>query len=388
MFGLLLALIYLCFISLGLPDSLLGAAWPVLHGQLSVPMSYAGIVSMIISGGTIVSSLFSDRLLRRFGTGKLTALSIALTAAALFGFSLSDRFWMLVLWAIPYGLGAGAVDAALNNHVALYCKPQHMSWLHCMWGVGATVSPYIMQYALVQLERWDRGYWIVAVIQGALALVVFCSLPLWKKGLQEEEAVQPPSLSFREIFAIPGARPCFFLFFLYCALEMTTSLWASTYLVKIRGVDAPTAAGFASFFYLGLTAGRGISGFLAMKCSDRFLIRLGMGIVALGIVLILLPIGTALSLAGFIIAGLGCAPIYPCVLHTTPDIFGRERSQAMIGMQMAFAYVGFLTVPPLFGALADATTIGILPMFLLSMLATMVILHETVVQKTKKPQNR
>ncbi len=387
MFSLILVLIYICFISLGLPDSLLGAAWPVLHQQLSVPVSYAGIVSMVISGGTIVSSLFSGKLLHRFGTGKVTAFSIALTAAALFGFSISNRYWLLILWAIPYGLGAGAVDAALNNYVALHFKPQHMSWLHCMWGVGATVSPYIMRFALVQLDSWNTGYLIVSVIQAILALFVFLTLPLWKKSITESKVASAPSLCFRDIFAIPGAKSCFLLFFGYCALEMTASLWASSYLVAVRGVNPRTAAGFASFFYIGLTCGRAVNGFLAMKFSDRFLIRIGMSVVSVGILLMLLPLSSPAALTGFIMIGLGCAPIYPCIIHMTPDVFGRERSQAMIGIQMAFAYIGFMLVPPLFGAFAEALSMRYLPLFLFAFLLGMVILHETVVHKTKKPAN-
>ncbi|MBO5271023.1 MAG: MFS transporter, partial [Clostridia bacterium] len=276
--SLLLALIYICFISLGLPDSLLGSAWPVLHAEISVPISFAGIISATIFVGTILSSLFSDRLLHRFGAGKVTAVSIAMTALGLFGFSVSTKFWMLLLWAIPYGLGAGGVDAILNNYVALHYKAQHMSWLHCMWGVGASISPYIMSFALVQLESWNYGYLIVSVIQAVLSVFIFISIPLWKRGSAAEgggagDEVTSKALSFREIFAIRGAVPCFLMFFCYCAMELTTSLWASTYLVQKWAFTPEAAAGYASMFYLGLTFGRFVNGFLAMRLSDRFLIH-------------------------------------------------------------------------------------------------------------------
>lgn len=387
MFHLLLALIYVCFISLGLPDSLLGSAWPILHQDLSVPLSYAGIVSMIISLGTIVSSFFSDRMVRKLGSGLITAISVTMTAVALFGFSVSTQFWMLTLWAIPYGLGAGGVDAVLNNYVALHYKAQHMSWLHCFWGVGASISPYIMSFALVKIESWSSGYRIVSAIQIVLSLVIFLSLPLWKKTAEAEgsaeEAVQGAPLRLSQIVRIPGAVQCFLAFFAYCALEVSASLWASTYLVENRGIDPETASGFASLFYIGLTVGRAINGFLAMRFSDRFLIRLGAAIILVGAVAMMLPFHQALALGGFLVIGLGCAPIYPCIIHMTPSVFGRDKSQAMIGIQMAFAYFGFCIVPPLFGFIAEATTIALLPFYLLLFLLFMLWMHEWMIRKTR-----
>lgn len=388
MFGVLLALIYVCFISLGLPDSLLGSAWPVLHQDIGVPMSYAGVLSMVIFVGTIVSSLLSDRMAKKLGAGVLTAISVTMTAVALFGFSVSSRFWMLVLWAIPYGLGAGGVDAVLNNYVALHFKAQHMSWLHCSWGVGASISPYIMSFALVQLDNWNKGYLIVSVIQIVLSACLFVSLPIWKKGVRTEGESETPSarrpLSLREIMAIRGAIPCFFAFFFYCSLELSTSLWASSYLVQNRGIEAETASAFASLFYIGITLGRAVNGFLAMRLSDRVLIRAGLAIIAAGILLVLVPIHATFALAGFIVIGLGCAPVYPCIIHMTPDVFGRENSQAMIGFQMAFAYVGFCLMPPLFGVIAQEISIGLLPVYLGILLLMMAWMHELVVVKTRK----
>ena len=387
MASLLLALIYICFISLGLPDSLLGSAWPMLHTELNVPVSFAGIISMIISVGTIISSLMCDHIQRKYGTGRITAISIAMTAVALFGFSMSTEFWMLVLWAVPYGLGAGGVDAVLNNYVALHYKSQHMSWLHCMWGLGASISPYIMSFSLIRLNSWNHGYLIVSVIQIVLSAFIFTSLPLWNKAEKlsveniEIECAAPP-LTLKEVFSIAGAIPCFLAFFGYCALEMTTSLWASSYLVETRGISPEAAAGFASMYYIGITVGRGINGFLAMKFSDRFLVRLGLGIIGTGILLVILPFHSVLALIGFVVMGLGSAPVYPCIMHMTPDIFGKDKSQRMIGMQMAFAYMGFLTVPPLFGVIANHISIALLPAFALILLITITIMHEMLLKKT------
>ena len=386
MVSLLLALIYICFISLGLPDSLLGSAWPVLHQQIQVPVSYAGTISMAICICTILSSFLSDKLLRKFGAGKVTAFSVALTATALFGFSVSDRFWMLILWALPYGFGAGSVDAILNNYVALHYKAQHMSWLHCMWGVGASISPFVMSYALVSLESWSSGYLIVSVVQGVLALVIFLSLPVWGKGDQtgeDNQVIQTEALSFKQIISIDRAIPSFLTFFCYCALELTTSLWASSYLVQKWAFTPEAAAGFASMFYIGVTAGRFANGFLAMKLGDHFLIRMGIGIIAVGIVLLLVPVHAMFALVGFVVIGLGCAPIFPCIIHMTPAVFGKDKSQALIGVQMAFAYIGFLVMPPLFGVIAEYLTIGLLPIFQCVLLAVMFWMHELVAKKKR-----
>ena len=389
MFHLLMALIYICFISLGLPDSLLGSAWPILHQQLQVPMSYAGVISTVIFVGTIASSLLSDRMSRKLGSGLLTAISVAMTAVSLLGFSFSTAFWMRILWSIPSGRGAGGVDAVLNNYVALHFKAQHMSWLHCMWGVGASISPYIMSFALIRLDSWSSGYLIVSVIQMVLSVLIFLSVPLWKKNIAAggalAEETQVESLTLKEIFSIRGAIPCFFTFFFYCALELSSSLWAASYLVENRDIDPETAAGLASMFYLGLTLGRGINGFLAMRLSDRFLIRMGTGIVAAGILLLFIPFHNFFTLAGFVIVGLGCAPIYPCIIHMTPTVFGRDKSQAMIGFQMAFAYVGFCLMPPLFGIIAQHITIALLPAYLLLLLLMMAAMHEIMVVKTHEP---
>jgi len=386
-----LALIYVCFISLGLPDSLLGAAWPVLHTQLSVPVSYAGYISMTICLGTILSSLFCEKILVKFGSGKVTAFSITLTALGLFGFYLSNEYYLLILFAIPYGLGAGGVDAILNNFVALHYKAQHMSWLHCMWGVGASISPYIMSFSLVSLNSWSYGYLIVSIIQFAISLFVFLSLPLWKKcktNLDEsDKLLNERSMSFKDIFAIKNAIPCFLTFFAYCSLELTSSLWASSYLVQKWNFTPEAAAGFASMFFVGITFGRFINGFLSIKLGDHFLIRLGIGIICLGIILLFIPLHYAFALTGFVVIGLGCAPIYPCIIHMTPSVFGEDKSQAMIGVQMAFAYTGFLISPSLFGLIANYTTINLLPVYLTVFLILMLVMHEIVVYNKKTAKN-
>lgn len=386
MVSLLLPIIYVAFISLGLPDSLLGSAWPSMYLQLGVPVSYAGIISMIISLGTIISSLNSDRLTRALGTGKVTAISVGMTAAALFGFSVSGQFWMLCLWAIPYGLGAGSVDAALNNYVALHYESRHMSWLHCMWGIGTMISPMVMGAALAGGMPWTSGYRYIALFQILLTAVLFVSLPLWQKrtvGTSGKEAA-PTALTFGQVLHLPGAKEVMLCFFCYCALETTAGLWASSYLTLSRGVPAGTAASFASLFYIGITAGRAVCGFLTLKFNDVQMIRMGQGILAVGVLALLVPGPQVLALAGLVLVGLGCAPIYPSIIHSTPDHFGAERSQAVIGIQMASAYVGNLAMPPLFGLLANNITPALFPFYLLVLLLLMVFMHEQLVRKTSR----
>lgn len=389
MFQLLLAIIYLAFISLGLPDSLLGSAWPTMYKEFSVPVSYAGAISMIIAMGTIISSLQSERLTRKFGTGKVTAISVLMTAIALFGFSVSDSFIMLCLWAIPYGLGAGSVDASLNNYVALYYASRHMSWLHCMWGVGASLGPSIMGYALIGGQGWNMGYRYIAMLQIALTIVLLISLPLWKKqssGNPEiaHENDQNQALSLQQIVKIRGAKEVMIAFFGYCALEQTTGLWAGSYLVLHKGLSAETAASFASLFFIGITVGRALGGFLTIKLSDTQMIRLGEGIILMGIAALLLPFGKETTLLGLILVGLGCAPIYPSIIHSTPGHFGKDKSQAMIGVQMASAYVGTCLMPPVFGLVANHINVSLFPLYLLIILGVMVMMYERMLSKVSR----
>ena len=378
----LLGIIYLSFISLGLPDALMGSAWPNMYPEFQVPVSYAGMIPMTIAFGTILSSLQSDRLTKRFGTGKVTAASVGITALALWGFSVSHSFLQLCLWAIPYGLGAGGVDASLNNYVALHYASKHMSWLHCMWGVGTTLGPYIMGAVLTGGAAWNMGYRVMSLLQMVLTAVLIISLPKWKEeNPAGEEAKSGKPLTFREIISIPGAKAIILCFFCYCAVEQTTMLWASSYLNLAKGIDAKTAASFAGMFCIGITVGRGINGFIAMKWKDEQMVRMGEGMILMGILVMLLPLGNLASLIGFSLVGLGCAPIYPCIIHSTPEYFGAERSQAMIGVQMASAYVGICLMPPFFGLLANHISIRILPLYLLLFLVIMGVMYELLNKK-------
>lgn len=386
MFQFLLAVIYLSFISLGLPDSLLGSAWPTMYSELGVPISFVGIISMIIAVGTIISSLQSDRLTRKLGTGKVTLISVAMTAIALYGFSVSHSFLALCIWSVPFGLGAGSVDASLNNYVALHYESRHMSWLHCMWGVGATLGPYIMGYALTKDMGWNSGYGIISILQIVLTAVLIFSLPLWKKHTpiisDNGKKIAAKALSLRQIIRIPGAKEVMLCFFCYCALEQTTGLWASSYLTLYKGVSADTAASFAGIFFIGITIGRALSGFITMKLNDVQMIRMGQFIIGLGVIIMLLPLGQNASLVGLIMIGLGCAPIYPCIIHSTPSHFGTDKSQAIIGVQMASAYVGSCLMPPIFGLIANYITVALLPVYLLLLLVLMVVMHELLTKKT------
>ena len=382
---LLLAIIYLAFISLGLPDGLLGAAWPTMYQEFAVPVSCAGAVSMIISFGTILSSLQSDRLTRKLGTGKVTAISVGMTAAALFGFSFSHSFVAVCLWAIPYGLGAGSVDASLNNYVALHYESRHMSWLHCMWGIGATLGPYVMGYALTGGKGWNAGYRYIGIMQIVLTAVLVCSLPLWVKRKEEGTGgaeMDAKALSIREVLKIRGAKEVMFCFFCYCALESTAGLWSSSYLTLQKGIPAETAASYAGMFYLGITIGRALSGFITMKLNDVQMIRMGQCIIALGIIVVFLPGAAVVSLVGLVLIGLGCAPVYPCIIHSTPAHFGEDKSQAVIGIQMASAYVGSCLMPPVFGLIANNISVALFPVYLVVILMIMIVMHELLVKKT------
>lgn len=381
---LLLMIIYVSFVSLGLPDALLGAAWPNMYLDLGTSISYAGIIFIIISAGTVISSLLSDRLTKTLGTGKLTAISVGITAAALFGFSMCDSFTMLCLCAVPYGLGAGSVDASLNNYVALHYAGRHMSWLHCMWGVGATVGPYVMGYILSGGRHWTMGYRMIAILQVGLTLVLFLSLHLWKERNTSGDTKVVKALLLKEVIRIPGVKEIMVTFFCYCALEQTTGLWASSYLVLYKGIDSDTAAFFASMFFIGITIGRAINGFLTMKLSDTQLIRLGQGIIVVGIVAMIIPLSNMVSLMGFVLIGVGCAPIYPCIIHSTPENFGADKSQAIIGVQMASAYMGNIIMPPLFGLITDSISIEVLPLYLLVILLFMYFMHKKMLVKVKK----
>lgn len=386
MYTALLVVIYIAFISLGLPDSLLGSGWPVIHKDIGAPISYAGILSMIISGGTILSSLMSDWLTSKLKTGTVVAASVFMTAAALFGFSVSDSFLFLCMWAVPYGLGAGAIDAALNNYVALHYTARHMSWLHCFWGVGTIISPYIMSSFLTNGGNWHGGYRFVSYIQIGITMLMIMSLPLWKRAEHSNDKNILPSnrLSIGKALSIKGVKCLLLGFFAYCSAEATVMLWASSYLVQARNIASETAAAFASLFFIGITLGRFVSGIVSDKLGDRRLIRIGTAIIFFGIICVALPLKTDIAaLGGFVIIGIGCAPVYPSIIHSTPYNFGKENSQSIIGIQMASAYMGSTFMPPVFGLIARFADIRLLPAFLAVFFTLMIIMTERVFSRHK-----
>lgn len=443
----LLPIIYLAFISLGLPDSAIGSAWPTMAPSLGAGISWVGVVTMIISAGTIVSSLMSVRVVERFGTGRVTVASVALTAAALVGFSQSQAFWQLCLWAVPYGLGAGAVDAALNAYVAVHYESQHMSWLHCMWGVGASGGPMIMAQCLERSD-WSTGFFVLGGIQVAIVVVLTLSLPLWRDrklprvsgrragreaaiGAAPEAALPrgeaahgagaralpgataapetsevpgaaaagagevpgaaaasgaggtsdgtrgklPARRTRAQLLRIPGVKAVLVSFFCYSAFEATCGNWAATFCTLARGIDAQTAASWAALFYMGITVGRAVSGFISLKVNDRNMIRFGQSLVAVALACVLMP-GDMALFAGLVLMGCGCAPIYPSTIHATPARFGEELALELTGMQMAFAYIGSLAMSPLFGVLAQLVGAWIYPWYLVLFLVGMVVTGE------------
>lgn len=381
MIGLLIGIIYLSFFGLGLPDSMLGAAWPTIFTDIDVPVSGAGIISAIIAFGTILSSLASDRITRKLGASKTTAISVAITAFALLGFGISTKFWHLCLISIPYGLGAGSVDAALNNYVSLHFSSKHMNWLHCMWGLGAAVGPAIMGGVLTGGQSWHLGYIIVSIIQIVISTLLFISLPIWKKPtkLQNEEVkVSEKPLSFKEILKIRGVKSVMVTFFAYCALEVTVTLWASSYLNLEKGIESETAALWGSLYVLGITVGRAICGFISIKLNDVQMTRLGECFMVGGLILLFLPLPNVFSLIGLVIFGIGSAPVYPSIIHSTPARFGESRSQALIGVQMASAYTGTCLMPPLFGLIANHITIKLFPLYIGILTIIMVVMFEVL----------
>ena len=390
MFSLLLAIIYLAFISLGLPDSILGSGWPVMHGDLNVPTSFVGIISMTMSAGTIVSSLLSDRLIHKLGVGLITTISAMLTALGMIGFSLSHSFIELCFWAVPYGLGAGAVDAALNNYVAIHYSSRQMSWLHGMWGVGASISPYIMSGSLTYGAGWQSGYRMVGIIQMILMLIFFATLKMWKTGDKSSNGAsvaKSKPLGVMGALRIKGVPFVLLSFFGYCSMENTAMTWVSSYLVTQRAVDAVTAARFASLFLMGITAGRFLTGFFVDKVGDTKMIQVSGLIVIFGIVMIILPVSSSTpALAGLMVMGLGCAPIYPAVVHSTPVHFGRENSQAIVGIQMASVYIGSTFMPPLFGLLSNVA-MWAFPWYMLFFMLVMYLSHEMLIRTLSKTKS-
>lgn len=383
---ILLLIIYLAFISLGLPDALLGSAWPAMFGDLKVPVSYAGIISMIVAAGTVISSLFSGSLIQKFGEAKVTTFSVFLTAIALMGFAYSHQFIFLCLLAIPLGLGAGSVDAALNNYVALHYQAKHMNWLHSFWGIGAAIGPMIMAGYFANGGVWTQGYHTIAWIQLGLVVVLLLSLPLWIQQKESDDAAKNKDTKslFSLIKSIPGLKQALLVFFCYCTIEASFGLWGASFLVFEKGFAADKAARLVSLYYIGITSGRFLSGFLTHYFSNRQLIYIGQGVIAVGIILFLLPSESVL-LPGFLLIGLGCAPIFPSLLHETPRNFGKQHSQKIMGLQMASAYVGITLMPFVFGEISTITGYSFLLPFLGIFLFVMFFL--TRILNRKSDQN-
>ena len=366
---------------------MLGSAWPSMHGGLNVPLHYAGYISMIIASGTVISSIFSEKIIRRLGIGIVTAFSVLMTAVALLGFSFSSFFSLLCLLAVPLGLGAGSVDAALNNYVALHYKAKHMSWLHCFWGVGASLGPIIMSFFLINKNSWNLGYRTIGLIQCCLVAVLFITISLWGKNKSKnstEKNETHKNLKFRELFNTAGVKQILIAFFCYCSLESTTGLWGSSFLVMEKNISPEIAAQWISLYFIGITSGRFISGFLTMKFNNRQMVRLGQALIACGIIALMLPFGRMSLLPGFFIIGLGCAPIYPSLLHETPGNFGSEKSQAIMGIQMASAYVGTTFMPPLFGQITSYFGFNIFPLFIGGILIINIVMVELMNKRVDK----
>lgn len=384
MFSFLLLLIYLVFISLGLPDTALGSAWPSIYPDFEVPVSYASILTIIVPVCTIISSLNSDRLTRRFGTGKVVTFSVLLSALGLIGYSISSEFWMLCLFAIPYGLGAGGIDSAVNNYAASNYSSKHMNWLHAMWGIGATIGPLIMGYTLSSGDSWNKGYLILGIIQSVLLIVLFITLPLWKKTNNESEDINVNKpLTIKQTLMLKGAFTLLLCFFCYSAVEQTIMLWCGSYLVLHLSIKEEIAASFSSLFVVGMTIGRIISGFISTKLNEKKMIRLGSIFMVLGLILMILNLGNIISFIGIGLLGLGCAPIYPSIVHSIPVYFGKDKSQAIIGIQMAFAYLGIVLMPSLFGLIVEYVGIYFLSIYLLIFTVLMIVLHELLIRKLR-----
>lgn len=385
MVQLLLAIIYLVFISYGVSDSLLGSAWPTIYTEFGITISYMGIISVILALCMIVTSLINDSLTKRLGSGKVAAIGMGLAAAALFGFSNSHNFISLCLCAIPYGLGAGNLDASINNYIARHYASRWMSWMHCMWGVGASIGPYIMSYALTGGQGWNTGYRYVAILQVVMTIILVLSLPLWKKRVRNEKSSVPTrAMKISEIVKIPGAKAAMLTCFFYCSLEHTASLWASSYLVLHLNLPRETGAVLASLFFIGITLGRALSGFLTIKFDNKTMVRMGLAVASIGIIMLFFPLGRSGAFISLAIIGLGIAPIYPCVLHSTPQYFTDDQAQAILGVQFASFHAGNLLVPACFGLIATYISIEPFPIFLLVLAVAMMFTHEILIKKTAK----
>lgn len=387
----IIILIYVAFVGFGLQGSLLGAAWPVMRIDFGVEVAFVGVISTVTSVCTMLTTINSHKLVRRFKTGPIVAISIVMTSLSLFGYSTATEWWHMLIWSVPYGIGGGLLDSVLNNYVAINYSSKYMSWLHCFWGIGATISPYIMGVCLTHNNNWGAGYVNVAVIQMIIAVLIFASLPMWKKvaatnakaDVSPSDENQPKkSISLIGILKIRGIWIVLLSFFCYCAVEQTAGFWAATYLVEGRGINSATAAKVASYFYLGIMIGRFISGFVADRLGDKKMIRIGVLVILVGIGLIFVK-PEAICLAGLIVCGLGCAPIYPAMVHQTPALFGKENSGAVIGVQMVGAYLGSMAMSPLYGVFSQLISNSFYPVYL-GILGVILLLSTEKMGRLKK----
>ena len=392
---LLLVVIYICFVGLGIPDSLFGPAWPVMSGEFGLPVSVAGLMTPYFCIFTVISSLFSDKLINRFGTGKVTAVSTMLTAVGLFGYSFAPSLWWIMIFAIPLGIGAGAVDAGLNNYVALHYTASHISYLHCFYGVGVTVSPVFMSLALSGGGDWHNGYRYAGIAQLCIAVMAILAVPLWGKvaeaGRQSgtetadtDPADTPRTLSLHEQAKDAGIRWVWLIFAVAVTLEVLVGNWGSTFLVKIKGMDPAFAAAMTALYYFGLAAGRFFSGLLSRKLTAWRIIALSLAVWPLAVVFFVLPLPPAVAGVGLLFAGLGMGPLYPNLVYLTPRNFGRDVSQSVMGSQSASAYLGLLAVPPLFGLLVNRFGVGLYPPFLAGMYVLQLLAVVLFVRHLKK----
>ena len=386
----LLIIIYLAFIMLGLPN-VLGSAWPIMHIDLGVSAAHAGIISMILSGSTILAAFWCDKVTRHLGTSKVTLISLIVIAVSLIGFSKGNYFILLCLWSVPLGFGMGFIDATLNHIVALHYEAKHMNWLHAFWGVGAAIGPIIMSSFLLREGSWSAGYRFIGLIQIAFIIVFILTFKLWQKvkivsnvASTDSEDHEQEGSNFKNLIALPGVKQSLLVFFSYCAIEATFGLWASSYFVIVRNLTEETAALWVSLYFGGITVGRFMAGFLTMKLNHKKLIGLGSGLIGLGILILFLSVPESFLLLALFLIGFGCAPIFPSLIHETPNNFGAKHSQAIIGIQMAFAYMGSMLMPPLFGILAELINYRILPAYLALFLVLLVIMKKRLYQKIQE----
>jgi fucose permease len=382
MITLLLIIIYLAFISLGLPDSILGTTWPVMRGEMGLPLDAAGFVSIVITVGSVISGLLSGKINKFLGTGKVVFFSCFMTGAALLSISFIPKFYWLVILAVPLGFGAGSVDASLNNYVALHFKAHHMNWLHSFWGLGATIGPIIVSGFLSAEGGWRTSYRVISFIQLTLAIILFITLPLWKKvnhskkeQFNTDNTLKSRNQNKKHVLMINGVIYAMGVFLFYCGVEMSVGLWGSSYLIQIKLLKPETAAFFVALYYLGITMGRVISGFFSFKLTNKQLIKIGVIISILAMLLMFIPLGKGFIIIPMVLLGLGLSPIFPAMVHETPVHFGEQNSQTIIGYQMSAAYFGSSIIPPAVGFILNHTSLRLFPFCILFSMLVVIICY-------------